>query len=108
MIWGVLQFPGSCDERDALHACEVVGGEARLIWHEDRDLGGIDGVIVPGGVTLHAQNVSDMPYRLRISLPSAFFHCEASCDDSRSPPATNRRIPIKAARRCGASASRRR
>jgi phosphoribosylformylglycinamidine synthase len=49
VIWGVLQFPGSCDERDALHACEVVGGEARLIWHEDRDLSGVDGVVVPGG-----------------------------------------------------------
>ena len=49
MIWGVLQFPGSCDERDALHACEVVGGEARLIWHEERDLSGVDGVVVPGG-----------------------------------------------------------
>ncbi|MFT3866604.1 MAG: phosphoribosylformylglycinamidine synthase subunit PurQ [Solirubrobacterales bacterium] len=49
MIWGVLQFPGSCDERDALHACEVVGGEARLIWHEERDLSAIDGVVVPGG-----------------------------------------------------------
>ena len=21
MLWGVVQFPGSCDERDALHAC---------------------------------------------------------------------------------------
>jgi phosphoribosylformylglycinamidine synthase len=49
VIWGVLQFPGSCDERDALHACEVVGGEARLIWHEDRDLSGVDAVVVPGG-----------------------------------------------------------
>jgi phosphoribosylformylglycinamidine synthase len=49
VIWGVLQFPGSCDERDALHACEVVGGEARLIWHEERDLAGVDGVVVPGG-----------------------------------------------------------
>lgn len=49
MIWGVLQFPGSCDERDALHACEVASGEARLIWHEDRDLGGVDAVVVPGG-----------------------------------------------------------
>ena len=49
MIWGVLQFPGSCDERDALNACEVVGGEARLIWHEERDLAGVDGVVVPGG-----------------------------------------------------------
>ncbi len=49
MLWGVLQFPGSCDERDALHACELAGGEARLIWHEDRDLDGIDAVVVPGG-----------------------------------------------------------
>ncbi len=49
MNWGVLQFPGSCDERDALHACELAGGEARLVWHEDRDLAGIDAVVVPGG-----------------------------------------------------------
>jgi phosphoribosylformylglycinamidine synthase I len=50
VIWGVLQFPGSCDERDALNACRVVGDEARLIWHEDRTLGGgVDGVVVPGG-----------------------------------------------------------
>jgi phosphoribosylformylglycinamidine synthase len=49
VIWGVLQFPGSCDERDALHACTLASGEARLIWHEDRDLAGVDGVVVPGG-----------------------------------------------------------
>jgi phosphoribosylformylglycinamidine synthase I len=48
VIWGVLQFPGSCDERDALHACGLLG-EARMIWHEDRDLGGVDAVVVPGG-----------------------------------------------------------
>jgi len=48
MNWGVLQFPGSCDERDALHACGLTG-EARLIWHEERDLGGVDAIVVPGG-----------------------------------------------------------
>ena len=48
MIWGVLQFPGSCDERDALHACGMLG-EARMLWHEERDLGGVDAVVVPGG-----------------------------------------------------------
>jgi phosphoribosylformylglycinamidine synthase I len=47
-MFGVLQFPGSCDERDALLACERVG-EARLIWHGDRDLEGVDDVVVPGG-----------------------------------------------------------
>ena len=49
MIWGVVQFPGSCDERDALLACTVASGEARMVWHEDRDLGGVDGIVVPGG-----------------------------------------------------------
>jgi len=45
---GVLQFPGSCDERDALLACERVG-DARLIWHEETDLEGLDAIVVPGG-----------------------------------------------------------
>jgi phosphoribosylformylglycinamidine synthase len=50
VIWGVLQFPGSCDERDALRACTLASGaEARLVWHESRDLDGLDGVVVPGG-----------------------------------------------------------
>jgi phosphoribosylformylglycinamidine synthase I len=48
MKWGVLQFPGSCDERDALAACERTG-EARLVWHEDTDLSDLDAVVVPGG-----------------------------------------------------------
>jgi len=43
-----VRFPGSCDEVDALLACERVG-EAELLWHADRDLHGVDAVIVPGG-----------------------------------------------------------
>jgi phosphoribosylformylglycinamidine synthase I len=46
--FGVVQFPGSCDERDAVTACERIG-DARLLWHEETDLSGIDAVIVPGG-----------------------------------------------------------
>jgi phosphoribosylformylglycinamidine synthase len=46
--FGVLQFPGSCDEVDALHAARRVG-DAELIWHRDRDLRGADAIIVPGG-----------------------------------------------------------
>jgi phosphoribosylformylglycinamidine synthase len=49
MRWGVLQFPGSCDERDAVHACERTGAEARLVWHEERALTDVDAVVVPGG-----------------------------------------------------------
>jgi phosphoribosylformylglycinamidine synthase subunit PurQ / glutaminase len=48
VIWGVLQFPGSCDERDALQACGRIG-EARLVWHEARDLGEVDAIVIPGG-----------------------------------------------------------
>jgi phosphoribosylformylglycinamidine synthase subunit PurQ / glutaminase len=46
--FGVVRFPGSCDEVDALRAAERVG-EAVLLWHRDRDLRGVDAVIVPGG-----------------------------------------------------------
>jgi phosphoribosylformylglycinamidine synthase len=46
--FGVVQFPGSCDETDALHAAARVG-EARLLWHGESSLGGVDAVVVPGG-----------------------------------------------------------
>jgi len=45
---GVVQFPGSCDERDAVSAAERIG-DTRLVWHEETDLAGLNGVIVPGG-----------------------------------------------------------
>ncbi|WP_210495649.1 phosphoribosylformylglycinamidine synthase subunit PurQ [Patulibacter sp. SYSU D01012] len=45
---GVPQFPGSCDEVDALLAAGKVG-DAELLWHRDRDLKGVDAVVVPGG-----------------------------------------------------------
>ena len=45
---GVVQFPGSCDERDALAAVQRAG-EGRLVWHEETDLSGLDAVVVPGG-----------------------------------------------------------
>ncbi|HEY2768611.1 MAG TPA: phosphoribosylformylglycinamidine synthase subunit PurQ [Solirubrobacteraceae bacterium] len=48
MKFGVLQFPGSCDEVDALLAARRVG-EAELIWHGERDLRGADAIVVPGG-----------------------------------------------------------
>ncbi len=48
MKFGVLRFPGSCDEVDALLACERVA-DARIIWHGDSDLGDVDAVVVPGG-----------------------------------------------------------
>ena len=48
MKFGVVRFPGSCDEVDAQLAARRVG-EAVLLWHSDRDLRGVDAVVVPGG-----------------------------------------------------------
>ena len=48
MKFGVVRFPGSCDETDALLAAGHVG-EAVLLWHADEDLQDVDAVIVPGG-----------------------------------------------------------
>ncbi|MGI8731573.1 MAG: phosphoribosylformylglycinamidine synthase subunit PurQ, partial [Solirubrobacteraceae bacterium] len=50
MRFGVIRFPGSCDEVDAVAACERVPGcSAVLLWHGDADLHGVDAVVVPGG-----------------------------------------------------------
>jgi phosphoribosylformylglycinamidine synthase subunit PurQ / glutaminase len=46
--FGIVRFPGSCDEVDAQLACERVG-EAELLWHADPGLRGVDAVVVPGG-----------------------------------------------------------
>jgi phosphoribosylformylglycinamidine synthase I len=50
MRFGVVVFPGSnCDE-DALHAArDVFGQDADYLWHKDADLKGADVVILPGG-----------------------------------------------------------
>jgi phosphoribosylformylglycinamidine synthase subunit PurQ / glutaminase len=48
MKFGVVRFPGSCDDVDALQAAERVG-DAVMLWHADHDLQGVDAVIVPGG-----------------------------------------------------------
>jgi len=45
----VVQFPGSCDERDAAYALEIVGAEPVLLWHGEADLHGVDAVVLPGG-----------------------------------------------------------
>ncbi|HUR84384.1 MAG TPA: phosphoribosylformylglycinamidine synthase subunit PurQ [Solirubrobacteraceae bacterium] len=50
MKFGVIRFPGSCDEVDAVLACErVPNATARLLWHGEPDLHGVDAVVVPGG-----------------------------------------------------------
>ncbi len=50
MKWGVVRFPGSLDDGDALHAlADVMGQDARILWHKDEGLGGVECVLLPGG-----------------------------------------------------------
>ena len=46
---GVVTFPGSNCELDAVEAIEGLGGRAELLWHADDSVGQVDAVILPGG-----------------------------------------------------------
>lgn len=46
---GVITFPGTLDDVDALRAVRLAGAEPRQLWHADDDLTGVDAVVVPGG-----------------------------------------------------------
>ncbi len=46
---GVVTFPGTCDDRDALRAVALLGGVGVPLWHGEADLGDVEAVILPGG-----------------------------------------------------------
>ena len=46
---GVVTFPGSLDDQDAVRAVRYAGAQPVSLWHADRDLNGVDAVILPGG-----------------------------------------------------------
>ncbi len=46
---GVVTFPGSLDDTDAARAVRYAGAQPVPLWHADRDLRGVDAVILPGG-----------------------------------------------------------
>ena len=50
MKWGVVRFPGSLDDADALYAlADVMGQQAEMLWHKDPRLHGAQCVVLPGG-----------------------------------------------------------
>ncbi len=50
MTLGVVVFPGSNCDRDVQWAAQgCLGIETRFLWHEERDLQGLDAVVIPGG-----------------------------------------------------------
>ena len=46
---GVITYPGSQDDRDALWALAASDAEAVPVWHEEQKLPDLDAVVVPGG-----------------------------------------------------------
>jgi phosphoribosylformylglycinamidine synthase len=46
---GVVTFPGSLDDGDAVRAVATMGGVGVPLWHAERDLRDVDAVILPGG-----------------------------------------------------------
>jgi phosphoribosylformylglycinamidine synthase I len=46
---GVVVFPGSNDDRDALEALAALGAEAVPVWHAQPELPELDAVVLPGG-----------------------------------------------------------
>lgn len=50
MKFGIPVYPGSNCDRDVGWVIEnVLGHKAKYLWHKERDLSGIDCVIIPGG-----------------------------------------------------------
>ncbi|MGE0824467.1 MAG: phosphoribosylformylglycinamidine synthase subunit PurQ [Candidatus Binatia bacterium] len=50
MKWGVVTFPGSLDDHDAVYCLEaILEHQTVSLWHKDRDLHGVDAIVLPGG-----------------------------------------------------------
>ena len=46
---GVVTFPGSLDDRDAMRAVRLAGADPVALWHGTHDLQGVDAIVLPGG-----------------------------------------------------------
>ena len=46
---GVVTYPGSQDDRDALWALAALDAEAVPVWHDEPELPALDAVVLPGG-----------------------------------------------------------
>jgi phosphoribosylformylglycinamidine synthase I len=47
--FGVVVFPGTNCEMDTYHALRLMGLDVRYVWHQERDLSGLDAVVIAGG-----------------------------------------------------------
>jgi len=76
MKFGVIIFPGSnCDE-DLIYTFEtILGQEVERLWHKDKDLKGVDFVLVPGGFSYGDYLRSGAIARFSPIMESVVEHC---------------------------------
>ena len=46
---GVVTFPGTLDDRDALRAVRLAGADPVALWHGEDDLQDVEAIVLPGG-----------------------------------------------------------
>ena len=76
---GVVMYPGSNDDHDALWALSALDAEAIPVWHEERALPDLDAVVLPGhgpSTTVGAERSSN-PFLTAGALAQA-RHAEGS------------------------------
>ena len=49
MTIAVVVFPGTNCEHDVTHALNLLGTDTEYVWHQDTDISGADGIVLPGG-----------------------------------------------------------
>jgi phosphoribosylformylglycinamidine synthase subunit PurQ / glutaminase len=50
MRWGVITFPGSCDDQDVFDSLKLeLGQKVKFLWHKDELAGNYDCIVLPGG-----------------------------------------------------------
>jgi phosphoribosylformylglycinamidine synthase I len=50
MRWGVIIFPGSCDDQDVFDSLKIdLGHKVKFLWHKDELAGNYDCIVLPGG-----------------------------------------------------------
>jgi phosphoribosylformylglycinamidine synthase I len=50
MRWGVITFPGTCDDHDVFDSLKSeLGQKVKLLWHKDELAGNFDCIVLPGG-----------------------------------------------------------
>ena len=106
---GVVTFPGSLDDQDALRAIRLCGGEPVPLWHGNDTLDDVQAVILPAGspmgTTCAAAPSRDSPRddrgdRSRRLRDAGARHLQRLSDPVRGPPAARRADPQRCAGLC--------